>query len=146
VQRRGAAPYRDLIAGSLITALTRAQLIEAIAPAAHDIIMIATDGLYSTAPLKHLRPHIGDGLGQWEVKEHPAIFVAQPGLYWFPTTTKRKTRGIQKAIFDSHYPPFEAAWGEFLKKDYPRYILPRISVALIPSDNFPTVKVKQICS
>jgi hypothetical protein len=78
-QRCGLGPYHDAVSAGLITAITRASLIEAIAKDPQSVVMIATDAVFSTRPLPL---DIGDGLGQWEEKVWPDLFIAQPGVYW----------------------------------------------------------------
>lgn len=105
-QRIGAAVYQNPIWAGLITALTRATLIEAAAQAPDDILMIATDGIYSRKPLTL---PIGEELGQFETSPPYAwIFLVQPGVYWLPG--KSKTRGINLAQLRKAAPAFEIAW------------------------------------
>ena len=81
-QQTGRAPYHDEVAAGLITATTRARLIEAVGHNPAAVVMVATDGVYSTEPLLL---DIGDGLGQWEQKIWPDLFIMKPGIYWSPT-------------------------------------------------------------
>ena len=81
--------------------------------------MIATDALYTVnGPIKGL-DH-GDGLGQWEIKKYPSLFVVRPGLYWPPNRLgnaangrKLKTRGLSPKFFEPLIPTFEDAWDRF---------------------------------
>jgi hypothetical protein len=114
-QREGARAWHDVIAAGLITAITRAKLISAVALDPKAVVMLATDGVYSTRPLPL---EIGTALGTWEAKEHPDMFIVQPGLYWFPKATQadatHKTRGIPKTVVQKHAQRFESAWRHFL--------------------------------
>lgn len=60
-QRSGSGPYHDAAAAGLVTAMTRARLIEAIAYDPEAVVIAATDGVFSLRPLPL---DIGDGLGQ----------------------------------------------------------------------------------
>lgn len=81
-ERSGGPPrYHQLEWAGYITSYTRAMLYRAMLPALKDrnIIMCATDGIYSLVPLD---VPIGDRLGQWEYKQHDGITVVQSGVYW----------------------------------------------------------------
>lgn len=111
-QREGAAPFRDRLAAGMITAWTRARLIDAYRQAPDDCIMLATDGIYMTAPLDL---DIGEDLGQWEHKEHPAgMFIVQPGIYWSDTGTP-KTRGVPRARIVAYRDDFIREWSNWLR-------------------------------
>lgn len=81
-QQSGRAPYHDAVAAGLVTAMTRTRLIEAIGHAPHAVVMIATDAIYST---ERLPLDNGDGLGQWEEKEWPDLFIVKGGIYFSPS-------------------------------------------------------------
>lgn len=104
-QRIGNPRWSNMVWAGLITAHTRAWLNDAAAQAPADIIMLATDAVFSTRRL--LLPY-GDGLGQWEVKEHPRLFIVQPGLYF--GASRPKTRGVPASLFVKHVERFEADW------------------------------------
>lgn len=72
-------PYHELAWGGYITSLTRARLYEAAMQAEDAIIMIATDGIFSTRPLLLQE---SEDLGAWEVSRHAWITVVQSGVYW----------------------------------------------------------------
>jgi len=76
-QRCGRGPYHDAVSAGLITAITRARLIEALAQDPQAVVMLATDAVFSTTPLAL---DIGGGLRQWECHEWPDLFIAQPGV------------------------------------------------------------------
>jgi hypothetical protein len=111
-------PYQNFVWAGMTTASCRAQVLEAMGKASHldKIIMIATDGIFSTERLK-LDPPKDTGtfetvdvksgklkpLGGWEEKEMPAgIFLIRPGIA-FPLEgefkeTEAKARGIGKTV------------------------------------------------
>ena len=104
----GEAPFRDMVAAGLITALTRTKLLHAIALDPDPIVMCATDAVYSMKPLAL---PISDALGDWEEKTHNSMFIVMPGVYWFPGEEgASKTRGIQKSVLERHKPKIKAAW------------------------------------
>ena len=105
----GGGPWSNPLWAGLITATTRAALLRAAAHNPDAIVMLATDGIYSAAPLPL---DVGGSLGQWEAAEHPGMFVVQPGLYWGPP--KPKTRGISPSFFREHIPAFEQVWRDFM--------------------------------
>jgi hypothetical protein len=104
-QRIGNPRYGNMIWAGLITATTRAALIDAARSAPDQIVMFATDAVFSHVSLSL---PIGEGLGQWEASEHPRLFVVQPGLYW--GAKKPKTRGVPDSLFRDHIRTFERAW------------------------------------
>jgi len=81
-QSSGRGPYHDVVEAGLITAITRAQIMEAVGQDPEAVVMIATDAVFSTRPLAL---DLGVGLGQWELKQWPDLFIAQPGVYFSPT-------------------------------------------------------------
>ena len=113
-QRSGRGPYHDVVAAGLITAITRAALIEAIGQDPEAVVMVATDAVYSTRPLSL---DIGEGLGQWEEKIWPDLFIAQPGVYWSPSELKAsvKSRGAPRSVIGDAAPRFEQVFAEWLE-------------------------------
>jgi len=107
----GEAPFRDMVAAGLITALTRTKLLHAIALETDAVVMCATDAVYSRKPLAL---PISDGLGDWEEKTHGSMFIVMPGVYWFPgEESASKTRGIHKSVLERYKPKIKAAWDAF---------------------------------
>jgi hypothetical protein len=109
-QRIGNPRYANKIWAGLITAMTRARLNEAIAQNPQAIAMIATDGIYSVAPLNL---PISKNLGEWGMERHDAgLMLVQPGLYWpLARGGKPKTRGISAGFFTRRRRlVFERAW------------------------------------
>lgn len=115
-QRMGGAPWRDLISAGLITAYTRSMLIDAYRHDPSAVIMLATDGLFTTRPLP---VQIGEGLGMWEAKERPSgLFVVQPGIYWSPgSDVLPKTRGIPRSRIIAKRDAFEELFDRWVRGD-----------------------------
>jgi hypothetical protein len=121
-QRVGSPTYAHPIDAGLITAMTRARLNDAIVLAGDPrrVAMIATDGIYTlNGPIEGLDR--GEGLGQWEVKSFPSLFIVRPGLYWPSGDAykpaggyKPKTRGIGVKFLEPLIPAFETAWREWM--------------------------------
>lgn len=111
-QRVGKGKYTNLIYAGLITAFTRAKLLDAIALNPGRIAMVATDAVYSLDPLPL---DIGERLGQWEADELADLFIVQPGLYWSPDKRKRKSRGLPGKFFEEAglTEGFENVWQSF---------------------------------
>jgi hypothetical protein len=130
-QRLGAKPWANFIWAGLVTARVRAQLNDAAAQAPRDILMIATDALFSKTPLQL---DLGNGLGQWEAKQHNRMFVVQPGLYW--GAAKPKTRGVplDESFLEKHAPAIEAEWRNWCDKTHatPGYVydMPQVQVPI----------------
>lgn len=111
-QRCGRGPYHDVVAAGLITAITRARLIEALGHDPRSVVMLATDAVFSTRPLPL---DIGSGLGQWEEKVWRDLFIAQPGVYWSPSEldTSVKSRGAPRTTIGDAAPRFQNLFGEW---------------------------------
>lgn len=89
-QRSGRGPYHDVVAAGLITAITRARLIEALGQNSRSVVMLATDAVFSR---ERLSLDIGEALGQWEEKVWPDLFIAQPACIGrLPIWTSRSSR------------------------------------------------------
>lgn len=91
VQSIGSAPFQQWVWGSMITANCRAQCLMGIAtaPRPENVLMIATDSLWSDVPLDLPTPrdtgtgHTPKPLGGWERKDYPeGVFAARPGVYF----------------------------------------------------------------
>jgi hypothetical protein len=113
-QRCGRGPYHDVVSAGLITAITRARLIEMIGQAPESVVMVATDAVFTTRPLSL---DIGEGLGQWEEKIWPDLFIAQPGVYWSPSDLGKsiKSRGAPRSIIGTAVPRFHEVFDEWLR-------------------------------
>lgn len=104
-QSVGSRKFASPVWAGVITSTARAMCMDAITLAGNGqvpaVVMVATDAVYSTAPIPL---DTGDGLGQWEGDEHENMLIVQPGLYaldvGIPGTEEiRKTRGIRKTAF-----------------------------------------------
>jgi hypothetical protein len=116
-------PFQCWIWGGNITSTCRAQLLEgmAAAPSLSDVLMLATDGLWSDSEIILPGPRdtgtFGarnkDGelapLGGWSVKKYPrGVFAARPGIYFplAPTAedlAKVRARGLgRKVLYEQH--------------------------------------------
>jgi hypothetical protein len=104
-QRCGRGPYHDAVSAGLITAITRARLVEALGQDPHSVVMVATDAVFSVRPLSL---DIGERLGQWEEKVWPDLFIAQPGVYWSPSELEKsvKSRGAPRSVIGPAAPRF----------------------------------------
>lgn len=109
-QRIGNPRWGNMVWAGMITAITRAWLNDAASLAPDQIIMFATDALFSKTPLAL---PIGTGLGQWEAAEHARLFVVQPGIYW--GAKRPKTRGISFDVFTKHTDKFERQWRTYAR-------------------------------
>lgn len=98
--------YACRVIAGLITATTRARIIEAIAHAEDrwDVVYVATDGIISLSPIPQLAAcETSTGakgtLGQWEHSTlGGSIHMIQPGFYFSLTDDKKvKTRGTPAA-------------------------------------------------
>lgn len=77
---RGKPPrFQSYFWAGYMTAATRAQMLSAAEQAPESIVMIATDGIFFTAPFPDIE--CSDGLGGWDVAEMQDVFVAQAGVY-----------------------------------------------------------------
>lgn len=74
-------PYHNLVIAGMITSATRAKLFTAAMQSPYDIIMLATDGLFSKVPLDLPCPK-EKILGLWEYKTHDYMTIIMSGVYW----------------------------------------------------------------
>lgn len=126
---------------SLYTAWTRAKLLDALAaaggPESRDVIMFATDAIYTTRPINGLR--IADELGAWEHHEYPdGGLLIQPGLYHLhdqDIVSKLRGRGIAFADLQDRIEDFYAAYdadgtdAQVTLQMSPRYVGVRLALA-----------------
>lgn len=71
--------WHNLAYAGWITSKTRAALWLAASQAPGDIVMLATDAIYSITPLSL---PLGSQLGEWEQSEYIGATVVQSGVYW----------------------------------------------------------------
>lgn len=77
-------PYYNLQYAGMVTSYIRARMMDAMLQKPKSIIAVATDGLWSQAPLDL---DIGEDLGQWEFELLSSMTSVQAGVY-FATTSK----------------------------------------------------------
>jgi hypothetical protein len=118
-QRSGRGPYHDVVSAGLITATTRARLLEALSQNPQSVVMLATDAVFSK---ERLALDVGEGLGQWEEKVWPDLFVVQPGVYWSPSDLAKslekssvKSRGAPRSIIGQAAPRFHEVFADWLQ-------------------------------
>lgn len=103
-QSIGTAPYASPVWAGLITATTRATIIDAYRRIpGRALTMIATDGIYTTEPIPGLA--CGNELGEWEAGEVSDLLTVQPGCY-FSGADKVRSRGVHRSMFGPHREKF----------------------------------------
>lgn len=118
-QNIGKPRWRNSVYAGLVTATCRRQIRDAAEQAPADIIMFATDGIYSLSPLDL---PVGDGLGEWEATEYPeGLFLVRPGIYFENGgDAKVKSRGVGAATISANRAEIEAAFD--LIYDHPEWL------------------------
>lgn len=93
------AMYQSYYGAGLITAFTRASIARFIFSDGHDnsdVVMIATDGVFCKKATRKYR--VGLGLGEFDFKgASDEMLLIQPGVWWTPQDTDKRTRGFGKA-------------------------------------------------
>lgn len=91
-------PYHQLEWAGYITSATRAQLYRAAMQRPEALVMLATDGIITTAPLE-LDVSTTKELGKWEASQHDELITVQSGVYWWRDGEHwhTKTRGFSGA-------------------------------------------------
>lgn len=89
---------------SYITGYCRAKLLEAIKDNKDQVVMLATDGIFSTKPL----PVDTSGnkiLGHWEAEYHPLFYLVMAGIYSYNTKEnpelESKSRGFGLTTYNN---------------------------------------------
>jgi hypothetical protein len=86
--KKGVRPaFHELLWAGYVTSATRAKLFTAAIPHARDIIMLATDGVYSLAPLNVTE---SSELGGWEYEQYTGMTLVQSGVYWLDSPKYEK--------------------------------------------------------
>lgn len=117
-QSVGMAPYANPVWAGLITAITRARLVDAVAVDPYRVHMLATDGLFASPGLELEE---SDALGGWERTVYPAgMHIVQPGVYFTghkETCTNPnhcsclpKTRGVPLSAIRTNEQALKLAW------------------------------------
>lgn len=101
VQSVGSAPYGNPVYGSMITAMTRTQILKMIAANPYNIVAIATDGIMTSGPLtipddQMISSDDKKVLGGWECEKLDYLWLIQPGVYVYSSNGEKsvKSRGI----------------------------------------------------
>lgn len=112
-------PYQNWVWAGNITSGTRAQLLSVLT---NDVVMVATDGVFSTQPIQTASPidtgtsHATKPLGDWDNKTYErGLFVMRPGIYFplEPTDEQLKdvkARGLGKAVLYTQWKRMVDAW------------------------------------
>lgn len=117
-------PYQSWIWAGNITSGTRSQLLEGIVSAGNGwgVLMLATDGVFSTTSLTLSRPRdtgtfdTAKPLGGWEEKSYPkGVFAVRPGIYFSQNPTEDqlkevRARGLGKRVLYDSWPTIVDAW------------------------------------
>jgi hypothetical protein len=100
-QNVGQAPWRNSVYAGLVTSTCRKWLRAAAMQRPDDIVMFATDGVYSLSPLD---VPINAELGGWEYGCYDdGLHIVRPGIYFSPDgKAKVKSRGISRATVERH--------------------------------------------
>lgn len=111
-QSIGKPKYANPIYAGLITAMTRARMSELCFQHDDAIVMIATDGIYSTKEL-YIEAE-SPSLGDWEHETFQGMLFIQPGLYWSGDAvhSKTRTRGVAKSLVEAKIHEFIDQWNE----------------------------------
>lgn len=98
-QTIGQAQYASRVWAGMITSGTRAQILRLMLrhKKLENVLMIATDGLFSTEKHSVDKEIV---LGGWERGEHDAITLVRPGIYWLGAT-KLRARGLGRDSLDA---------------------------------------------
>lgn len=112
-QTVGCAPFASPIWAGLITSYTRAMLADAALTTGNggkDVIMLATDGLYTLED----RPTLPQSkkIGDWSHEVHSSMLAVQSGVYVLPD--ELKTRGVPESKLAEHYIDLLAVWMRWL--------------------------------
>lgn len=106
-QTIGSAQYASRAWAGMITSGTRAQILRLMLQHKDlaNVLMIATDGLFSTEPLPYDREI---KLGGWERNEYESITLVRPGIYWLGED-KIRARGLGRDALKVAKPLFAKA-------------------------------------
>jgi hypothetical protein len=118
--------YQNLLLAGIITAMTRAKLMEAVAQSPESVVILATDAVYSSKKLD--LPLADNELGLWEMKTLEDVFVLQNGLYH---STSVDSKG--RLLCDARRGFAEIDWSEARSK-----YSDGLSDILVPSTTFLT--------
>ena len=115
-QSVGAPRYANPVYAGLITSIVRGIMADVCRKYSESVVMIATDGIYLTEPMRPVRDRrtieAGDTatLGCWEHREFSDLFLFKPGIYFTSDGTKVKTRGVPRFQLDQKRAEIIKAW------------------------------------
>lgn len=115
-QSVGLPRFSSPVYAGYITSLVRAVMANVCYRHREDVVMIATDGIYLTRPLKkqNTRPVVENGepapLGCWEHQAFDDLFLMKPGIYFTSDGAKVKTRGVPRWQLDEKREEIIDAW------------------------------------
>lgn len=115
-QSVGTPQFASAVWAGLVTSTTRSMLHDAIRAAGgiggrqSNVLMVATDAVYTRKPIPDGMLNVGEGLGQWETAEHGRYMIVQPGLHYAYETDKFKTRGIPRSVVAEGVTALERHW------------------------------------
>lgn len=101
--------YHNIGLSGFLMAMIRARLFDAIMQSPEQVIIAATDGIYSTAPLSL---DIGDDLGQWEESRLDGLVVVQSGVFWRLQRREQPPTDTELAadLYHDQYWQHEGVW------------------------------------
>lgn len=115
-QRVGERPYFNLVYAGIITSMCRAQILRVAyyLPGSEHVIMIATDGIFTSHEIPGIETPKEKILGGWDKTTFKdGLVIAQPGLYWEPVSKPSgltKSRGISANVISKHRVNAEKIW------------------------------------
>jgi hypothetical protein len=114
-QSVGSPRFANAIYAGMITAEVRAVMSRVCAEHGDKVVMVATDGIYLTEPLRNPdRPITEPGgkpeLGSWEHQPFSDLFLVKPGIYFTSDGSKIKTRGVPRWQLDEKRETVISEW------------------------------------
>jgi hypothetical protein len=100
-QSEGEPVFGNPFYASLITAGCRVMVLEAITThplRSSAVVMVATDGIYFTAPHPQLDSRVSQKMGEWSKSIHSNLCVFKPGIYWDDDARTAIARGEKPAF------------------------------------------------
>jgi hypothetical protein len=130
-----------------VTSYCRAMLWDVIRRDPSSVIGVETDSVYTTTDPRTLDISIGDGLGQWDIKEYDQMIYMQSGMYH--TQSAGSWSGVKSRGMTAREFPIEAMesylhtlrcdepWGELELQTKPRFI--GVGAAIASSEDFKAI-------
>lgn len=108
-QHVGRPQFASAVWAGMVTSGTRGMIHDAIRRAgSENIVMVATDAVYSRKPIEGLK--LGSGLGEWEAQEFERYVVVIPGLHYAADASKLKTRSVPVTLIREALGRIESHW------------------------------------